>query len=1118
MVSALSAFMEGSSDAWQQSNQASGSTMTDINSARRPSLDKFGRMQPGDKVVRPDQTASLAGDALPKALETPKSLPNTTRASDMKPNIAEDVDCTGSSDDLASISVSSASTTEEDPELKSHGRTVRGTLQTAADLIRTAVDADGVLFLDATISGFGELINSSMINSTPDDDIDTTTSGAEGTEGTGSEADSISVSPSQREAALETSCALLGASYASRNDPEVSHSLPARKLLHSLLRYHKRGKIWNFSIAGGESVDIMTSESYSASDTGSAVLPQDANAGSETSKKRRKRLTKAAWGKDLGQLFPGVRSLMLLGLWDPSRDRWYAGCIIWTYSPIRVFSQEGEMHYLTAFCDVIMAKLGRLDVELANKAKSDFISSISHELRSPLHGILGTVEIMQDQVRDPATSGMITQIEACGRTLLDIVDHLLDFSKINFFAKRTLVAADPAQKGRRSLSARVNKRRSLGGMISVDADVALDQITEEVIETAVYSYCCSKDQRVLSARNLTVIVDIDRSLGVSWRCRVAVGAWKRICVNLVNNALKYTAEGYIAVSLKMLPHTTKEKRPCAQFTVTDSGRGMSKEFLENQLFHAFTQEDDLAEGTGLGMSMVAKIVKGIKGKVDVQSGKGIGTIVTVTVPLELSRPSRQKEPAEKKQKEAQRDLTALAMDVLGPPTPEGQSPTEVGIRLLLKTLRKTCDELGIALSGPSWTVSDASVLSMITEADIPQLLHLLQSAPHDISQEELALVSQLRYKPLVILCNDYMSARRLKKSDLSQLVEGHIEYISQPCGPQRLAIALQTCLSGSISPPFSPIGIDNVPTPRARPNRLSMTMPDFDGSMAYHSDSQGSRTATPLTAIAIPNRPDGHIGVSPGTSILRWNDTMTDDASDTREGSISEYPFPQVPVMTELAEKLADTAISLRKDSQATGQGKRKPGSSIDPSKSCLLLVDDNAINLQLLVAYAKKHGHLALTARDGSEAVETYKTAAIAARKSVSAEHKNSNKSGNSNQTSPQLNTDAQGSPNAARSVKPTVILLDISMPVMNGFEATRHIRAFEHRHKIEPATIVALTGLGSADAQREAYISGVDLFLTKPVRLKELTNLLKDIEEGNHNNEGGKHSVSPRSGDDSG
>lgn len=70
--------------------------------------------------------------------------------------------------------------------------------------------------------------------------------------------------------------------------------------------------------------------------------------------------------------------------------------------------------------------------------------------------------------------------------------------------------------------------------------------------------------------------------------------------------------------------------------------------------------------------------------------------------------------------------------------------------------------------------------------------------------------------------------------------------------------------------------------------------------------------------------------------------------------------------------------------------------------------------------------------------------------------------------------------------------------MPIMDGFEATRQIRAFERSQDMAPATVIALTGLGSAEAQEEAFVSGIDLFLTKPIKLDKLTKSLNDIREG--------------------
>lgn len=68
-----------------------------------------------------------------------------------------------------------------------------------------------------------------------------------------------------------------------------------------------------------------------------------------------------------------------------------------------------------------------------------------------------------------------------------------------------------------------------------------------------------------------------------------------------------------------------------------------------------------------------------------------------------------------------------------------------------------------------------------------------------------------------------------------------------------------------------------------------------------------------------------------------------------------------------------------------------------------------------------------------------------------------------------------------------------DISMPVMDGLEATRHIRTYEKQRAWDPALVIALTGLGSSKTQQEAFASGIDLFLTKPVPLKELGRILE-------------------------
>lgn len=147
-----------------------------------------------------------------------------------------------------------------------------------------------------------------------------------------------------------------------------------------------------------------------------------------------------------------------------------------------------------------------------------------------------------------------------------------------------------------------------------------------------------------------------------------------------------------------------------------------------------------------------------------------------------------------------------------------------------------------------------------------------------------------------------------------------------------------------------------------------------------------------------------------------------------------------------------------------------------------VLLVDDNKINLQLLIMHVKKTGHTYETATNGIEALEAYKGA----------------------HNECQSSTDTNGhDPKKDKLRSPfDFVLMDVSMPMMDGLDSTRHIRSFERENNIAPTTIIALTGLASAAAQQEAYSSGVNTFMTKPVKLKEL-NKIFEKEEGEEKDE---------------
>lgn len=242
------------------------------------------------------------------------------------------------------------------------------------------------------------------------------------------------------------------------------------------------------------------------------------------------------------------------------RERWFCGTLIWTYSRSRVFSNDIEVVFLIAFTDVLMAEVTRMEAQMESKAKSDFISSISHELRSPLHGILCGIDLLSEQ--KSADQPILSQIEMCSTTLLEVINHLLDFAKISNLSGKIKSNIDQFRKDN-SLEAPGALPESITGRLLETYSFA--RITEEVCDSMFYSHCYSKQRMT----KVDLILDI--SMDANVYSSTDVGAWKRICINVINNALKYTDEGYVAASLKR--GSWKNGKQLVVFAVVDTGRG-----------------------------------------------------------------------------------------------------------------------------------------------------------------------------------------------------------------------------------------------------------------------------------------------------------------------------------------------------------------------------------------------------------------------------------------------------------------------------------------------------------------------------------------------------------------
>lgn len=225
--------------------------------------------------------------------------------------------------------------------------------------------------------------------------------------------------------------------------------------------------------------------------------------------------------------------------------------------------------------------------------------------------------------------------------------------------------------------------------------------------------------------------------------------------------------------------------------------------------------------------------------------------------------------------------------------------------------------------------------------------------------------------------------------------------------------------------------------------------------------SSAIRTPTVFSLASIEYPPGSHADIPssqgqgslpPASTEAACDRTEYFGASDAHYHDTLAPPSPLGDNANPNSSTLPDRSLrSLTPKPQRPQPG--QPADDSDGDGDLFMLVEDNSINLKILESYMKKLGHKYTTAMDGQQAVDAFEK-------------------------------------DAGRY---KCIFMDISMPVMDGFEATREIRVLESQRSLSRCQIFALTGLASASAQEEAFASGIDLFLTKPVKLKELSKILE-------------------------
>ncbi|TCD67142.1 His Kinase A domain containing protein [Steccherinum ochraceum] len=688
--------------------------------------------------------------------------------------------------------------------------------------------------------------------------------------------------------------------------------------------------------------------------------------------------------------------------------------------------------YLRAIGVIILSAVLKRRMILADKAKSLFISNISHELRTPLHGILASAELLSETNLNHSQASFLQTVQACGTSLVETVNHVLDFTKVDlmqlveeategcwighrarmFTSEIGSVYSPPKPPDRQGSSGTVNAKSSAGGASAGTTVGTGATVIPKMVET---------------------VVDIGYN-PAGWTFRCEKGGIRRVLMNLLGNSLKFTTDGYVHVMLRQVSSSPdlSPKTVRIELTVADTGK----------------------TGTGLGLAIVNSIVRSssVDGKVDVWSAEGVGTEIKITFTAEAI----EDEDIYNNDAELVKLYNSLkrpSISLLGFDTPRR------GVQLLKDTLvASLTTRWGFTLVG--------SELGPGTDGEVPEAPTAgdIVIVNEDCDPVVRAVQEKDTDRPFIILSSNRGDPRLMKAVADYERIGGFCRVAYKPVGPGRLFSVLKLCIHAlniteSTSRKRSSSGSSSSSIVSRASGPVLSSQFDADGKMISPSSMLPRRLSEETTGPSSKGSSRPPLGPRSITvhPLSSWShmESMQEQEEPAemradRNGAAETPVFSQSPSSPTIAVGTGGTLLKSVVGSAEDARGPLR-----------VLVVEDNDILRNLLIKWLKNKGYAFRDAEDGLDGVRIF---------------------------------EAEGPFD--------VVLVDLSMPVLDGIGATTQMREIEAArqaalpdHSPARSRILALTGMSSLDDKRRAFDAGVDGYLVKPVAFKTLDSMFHKL-----------------------